>query len=104
MYESDVKADVNTTVLRSVCQVTWLCLAGCMLTESVQQAPAEAVRHLVCTDVLQQHLTCMGSWPRQSRGRSFAASVLLFETMQRGLYLTSQARDAGHTDLVSKVG
>ena len=75
MYESDVKADVNTTVLRSV-----------------------------CTDVLQQHLTCMGSWPRQSRGRSFAASVLLFEVMQQGLYLTSQARDAGHTDLVLKVG
>ena len=38
------------------------------------------------------------------RGRSFAASVLLFEMMQRGLYLTPQARDAGHTDLALKVG
>jgi len=38
------------------------------------------------------------------RGRSFAASVLLFEMMQRGLYLTPQARDAGPADLALKVG
>lgn len=38
------------------------------------------------------------------RGRSFAASVLLFELMQRGLYLTPQARDAGPADLALKVG
>jgi len=38
------------------------------------------------------------------RGRSFAASVLLFEMTQRGLYLTPQARDAGPADLALKVG
>lgn len=37
------------------------------------------------------------------RGRSFAAPVLLFELMQRGLYLTPQAKDSGPADLALKV-
>jgi len=65
LYESDVKADVNK-VLRLLCQVTLLCLASCMLTRSIKKAPAEAVSHLVCTDIPQQHLICMGIWPGQS--------------------------------------
>ncbi|KAL0038554.1 hypothetical protein WJX77_010325 [Trebouxia sp. C0004] len=36
------------------------------------------------------------------RGRSFAAPVLLFELMQRGLYLNPQARDAGPADIALK--
>ncbi|KAL0027060.1 hypothetical protein WJX79_002717 [Trebouxia sp. C0005] len=36
------------------------------------------------------------------RGRSFAAPVLLFELMQRGLYLTPQAKDSGPADLALK--
>ena len=66
MYESDVKAEVNKLVLWLLCKVILLCLASCMLTRSIKQAPAEAVRHLVCTDIPQHHLICMGIWPGQS--------------------------------------
>ena len=37
------------------------------------------------------------------RGRAFAASALLFELMQRGLYLIPQARDAVPAGLTLKV-